>query len=93
MTAYGSGGLRHRPHRQADAALALSGHGFAELLDQRRVIVEQLQVPVDVRAVAEPGDREAPGSADRNAVACGPAVMGARATARMKQRGGMEEAG
>ncbi len=58
MTAYCSYGLRYRPPWQADAARALPGHGFAELLDQRRVIAEQLQVPVDVRAVAEPGDRE-----------------------------------
>ena len=58
MTAYRRRGLRHRPHWQADAALALPGHGLAQLLDQRRVIIEQLQVPVDVRAAAEPGDRE-----------------------------------
>ena len=45
MTAYRSLGLRHRPRRQADAALALPGHGLAELFDQRHVIIEQLQVP------------------------------------------------
>ena len=58
MTAYRRLGLRHRPRRQADAALALPGHGLAELFDQRHVIIEKLQIPVDVRAVAEPGGRE-----------------------------------
>src|SRR5450759_4195194 len=58
MTAYCSRGLRRCPRWQADAALALLGHGFAELLHQRRVIVEKLQVPVDIRAVTKLGDRE-----------------------------------
>ena len=58
MTAYCSHGLRRRPRRQADAALALCGHRVAELLHQRRIIAKKLQVPVNIQAAAKLGDRE-----------------------------------